>query len=149
MKRVRFDIAERLRVAPPFALFIAFWFLLPLLFFHSLYSPLIPAIALAAGLIFPVAFYILPTDYFFKKGLALGLLGAAAAALYLLAGGASAKEIVQWSLIIVGMTTFVAIDFSGMSAVSNYSRIKEEYYVVVPLLGLIVASYAAVSFLWG
>jgi SAM-dependent methyltransferase len=148
MKRVRFELADRLWVGPPFALFVAFWFLLPLLVFHSLYSPAIPAIALAAGLIFPAVFYILPTYQFFKKGLVLGLAGAAGAGLFLLAAGVPAKDIVQWALIIVGVTIFVAMDFSGMSPVSNYSKIKEEYYVVLPLLGLIVVSYIAVSFLW-
>ncbi len=148
MRRVRFDLADRLWVAPPFAWFVAFWFALPLFVFHDLYSPMIPATAFAAGLIFPAAFYILPTSRFFKKGLTLGLVGAAVAAVYLLFGGAPPKEIVQWALIIVGMTLFVAMDFSGMSPVSNYSRIKEEYFVVIALLGFIIASYAAVSLLW-
>jgi ubiquinone/menaquinone biosynthesis C-methylase UbiE len=148
MKRVRFDLVDRSWVAPPFALFVAFGFLAPLLVLRDLYSPMIPAIALAAGLIFPVAFYILPTSLFFKKGLTLGLIGALAAGAILLTGGAPAKEIVQWTLIIVGITLFVAMDFSGMSPVSNYSRIREEYYVAAPLLGLIIAGYAAVSFFW-
>jgi hypothetical protein len=148
MKRVSFNLAERLWVAPPFAWFVAFWFLLPLLFFRNLYSPWVPAVALAAGLIFPPAFYILPTSRFFKKGLALGLVGAAAATLFLLVAGASARDIIMWELIIVGMTLFVAMDFSGMSPVSNYSKIKEEYYVAAPLLGLILAGILAVRFLW-
>ncbi len=148
MKKVRFDFYERLRVSVPFAFFVALLLVLPLLVFRNLYSPMIPVIALAVGLIFPVAFYALPTDYFFKKGLVLGVVGATGATMLLLHSGAPAKEIVQWALIIVGMTVFIAMDFSGMSPVSNYSRIKKEYYVVVPLLGLIVISYIAVSFLW-
>jgi len=127
---------------------VTFWFLVPLLIFRHLYSPVIPALALAVGFVFPAAFHLLPTNRFFKKGLVLGLIGAAVAAAFLLATGAPAKEMIQWALIIVGMTVFVAMDFSGMSAVSNYSRIKEEYYVVVPLLGIIIVGYVAVSFLW-
>ena len=148
MKRVDFGFLERLRVAPPFAFFCAFLAALPLVVFHHLYSPMIPLIVLAAAFVFPVAFYILPTDYFFKKGITLGLVGAACAALFLWNAGAPPKEMLQWALIIVGLTTFIAMDFSGMSPVSNYSRIKQEYYVVTPLLGLIVLSYVAVSFLW-
>jgi multisubunit Na+/H+ antiporter MnhC subunit len=127
---------------------VAFWFALPLVFFHNLYSPMIPAVALAAGLIVPAAFNLLPTDKFFKKALVLGLVGTAVAAILLLSAGGSLKEVFQWGLIIIGITLFVAMDFSGMSAVSNYSKIKQEYYVVVPLLGLIVISYIAMSFLW-
>ncbi len=148
MKRVSFGLPERLRLAPPFALFVAFLFFVPLIFFRDLYSPMIPIIALAAGLLFPITFYLLPTDQFFKKALVLALIGTAAATVFLLSGGASFKEITQWGLIIVGITLFVSMDFSGMSAVSNYSRIKQEFYVVVPLLALIVISYMGVSFFW-
>jgi ubiquinone/menaquinone biosynthesis C-methylase UbiE len=147
MKRVSFDLAQRLRVAPPFALFVAFLFCVPLIIFHDLYSPLIPLIALAAGLLFPAAFYLLPTEQFFKKALALGLVGTAAAAVLQLFKGASFVEIVRWGLIITGITLFVAMDFSGMSAVSNYSRIKREFYVAIPILGLIVLSYIVISVL--
>ncbi|UCD56805.1 MAG: methyltransferase domain-containing protein [Candidatus Hydrogenedentota bacterium] len=149
VKRVRFAFGDRLWVAVPFAFFVGFLALLPLLVFRRLYSPMIPVIAVAAAFAFPLAFYRLPTNQFFKKGLTLGLIGAAGGVLFLLVTGAPAKEMVQWSLIIVGLTTFIAMDFSGMSPVSNYSRINEEYHVVVPLLGLIIASYVAVSFLWG
>jgi ubiquinone/menaquinone biosynthesis C-methylase UbiE len=148
MKRVDFGLAERMRVAPPFALFIAFWFALPLVFFHHLYSAMVPGVALAAGLVFPAVFNILPSDRFFKKGLTLGLVGAAMGVIFLMITGAPAKEMAQWALIIIGMTLFVAMDFSGMSAVSNYSKIKEEYYVVAPLLGLVILSYIAISLLW-
>ena len=109
---------------------------------------MIPVIGFAAGFIFPLAFYILPTDSFFKKGMTLGFVGAGLAVLYLWSAGASGKDVVQWALIIVGLTTFIAMDFSGMSSVSNYSRIKKEYSVVLPFLGLIVLSYIMISFLW-
>ena len=148
MRRVRFELVDRLWVGLPFALFVGFLFLAPLLLFHHLYSPMIPTIAFAAGLGFPAAFYVLPTNQFFKKALVLGLVGSAGAILYLLNSGASVKEMVQWALIIVGITTFVAMDFSGMSPVSNYSRIKEEFVVVVPFLGLIIVGYVAMNFLW-
>jgi hypothetical protein len=148
MKRVRFALIDRLRVGLPFALFIGVLFLVPLVFFHHLYSPMIPAIAFMAGVVFPAAFYVLPTSQFFKKAVVLGLIGAAGAILFLMNAGVPPKEMVQWALIIVGITTFVAMDFSGMSPVSNYSRIKEEFVVVVPLLGLIILSYVAVNFLW-
>jgi ubiquinone/menaquinone biosynthesis C-methylase UbiE len=148
MKRVEFTLANRLWVALPFSGFIAFWFALPLLFFRNLYSPMIPAIALAAGIAFPVTFYILPTDRFFKKGIILGLAGAVAATIFLIAIGAPARDIIMLALTIVGMTLFVAMDFSGMSPVSNYSKIKEEYYVVVPLLGIILGTVLAMRFLW-
>jgi 2-polyprenyl-3-methyl-5-hydroxy-6-metoxy-1,4-benzoquinol methylase len=148
MRRVEFTLSKRLWVAIPFSGFIGFWFVLPLLFFRNLYSPAIPAIALAAGITFPVTFYLLPTDRFFKKGLVLGLLGAVAAAIILIGGGAPPRDIIMWALTIVGITLFVAMDFSGMSPVSNYSKIKEEYYVVVPLLGIILATVLAMRFLW-
>ena len=148
MKRVEFTLSERLWVAIPFSGFIAFWFVLPLLVFPNLYSHLLPALAFAAGIIFPAAFYILPTDRFFKKGLVLGLAGALAAAVFLIAGGAPARDIIMWALTIVGMTVFIAMDFSGMSPVSNYSKIKEEYYVVVPLLGIIVGTVLAMRLFW-
>jgi hypothetical protein len=109
---------------------------------------LLPALAFAVGIIFPVAFYILPTDRFIKKGLVLGLAGALAAAVFLIAGGAPARDIIMWALTIVGMTVFIAMDFSGMSPVSNYSKIKEEYYVVVPLLGIIVGTILAMRLFW-
>jgi hypothetical protein len=148
MRRVRFELVDRLWVALPFALFVGFLFLAPLLLFHHLYSPMMPLIAFAAGLVFPAAFYVLPTNQFFKKALVLGLVGSAGAILYLLNSGAPLKEMVQWAFIIVGITTFVAMDFSGMSPVSNYSRIKEEFVVVVPFLGLIIIGYVALNFLW-
>lgn len=148
MKRVRFSLADRIWVAPPFALFIAFWFALPLFVFRNLYSPAVPAVALAAGLIFPIAFYILPTDRFFKKGLALGAAGAVGVTLLLLVGGAPARDIIMWALAIIGITLFVAMDFSGMSPVSNYSKIRQEYYVAAPLLGIILVSVLAVRFFW-
>ncbi|GAB4344230.1 MAG: hypothetical protein Kow0099_23460 [Candidatus Abyssubacteria bacterium] len=148
MKRVRFGFAERLWTAPPFALFVAFWFVLPLLLFHNLYSLMIPGIAFAAGIAFPLAFPLLPTDRFFKKSLVLGFFGAGLSSIHLLAAGASARSIVLRGLVIVGMTLFVGMDYSGMSAVSNYSKIKEEYYVAAPLLALIVIAGLAVRFLW-
>ncbi|MBI4832631.1 MAG: hypothetical protein HY801_13985, partial [Candidatus Lindowbacteria bacterium] len=148
MERVRFDFPQRLHVSVPFALFVTFWLVLPLLVFRHLYSPAIPLIGLSVGLVFPAVFYILPTNQFFKKALVLGLLGAVGASLYLLNAGAPVKELVQWSLVIVFLTTFIAMDFSGMSPVSNYSKIREEFYVVVPLLALIVISYIGVSLLW-
>jgi len=148
MKRIDFGMKERLRLAPPFALFVGGLASLPLVIFPNLYSSMIPVIAFAAGIVFPVAFYLLPTDQFFKKALVLGLIGAAAATVFLLFGGAPLKEIIQWGLIIIGLTLFVAMDFSGMSSVSNYTRIKQEFYVVVPLLGLIVISYIVMSLLW-
>lgn len=148
MKRVEFTLANRLWVAIPFSGFIAFWFVVPLLFLRNLYSPMIPALALAAGIAFPVTFYILPTDSFFKKGLVLGLAGAVAATILLITVGAPARDIIMWALTVVGMTVFIAMDFSGMSPVSNYSKIKEEYYVVVPLLGIIMGTVLAMRFLW-
>jgi len=148
MKRVRFDLADRLWVALPFAWFVAFWFALPLVVFRNLYSPAVPAIALAAGLVFPAAFYVLPTERFFKKGLALGLAGGIVAAICLLIGGAPPVDIIMWILAIVGITLFVAMDFSGMSPVSNYTKIREEYYVAAPLLGIILVAVLAIHFIW-
>jgi 2-polyprenyl-3-methyl-5-hydroxy-6-metoxy-1,4-benzoquinol methylase len=148
MERVRFDFSERLRLSVPFALFVAFWLVLPLVFFRHLYSPMVPLIGLAVGLAFPAAFYILPTGQFFKKALSLGVVGSLAAGLYLLSAGAQARDIVQWSLIIVFLTTFISMDFSGMTPVSNHSRIREEFYVVIPLLAMIVISYIGISLLW-
>ncbi|MBI5116309.1 methyltransferase domain-containing protein [Candidatus Poribacteria bacterium] len=148
MERVRFDFPERLRLSVPFALFVAFWLVLPLVFFRHLYSPVVPLIGLAVSLIFPLAFYLLPTNQFFKKALVLGVVGSLAAGLYLLSAGAQARDIVQWSLIIMFLTIFISMDFSGMTPVSNHSRIREEFYVALPLLGLIVISYIGVSLLW-
>jgi hypothetical protein len=108
----------------------------------------IPALAFGVGIVFPVAFYVLPTDRFFKKGLVLGMAGALAATVFLIIGGAPARDIIMWALTIVGLTVFIAMDFSGMSPVSNYSKIKEEYYVAVPLLGIILGTVLAMRFLW-
>jgi hypothetical protein len=67
------------------------------------YSSLAPATALT----------MLPSDRFFEKGLALGLTGADVVKLCM--------------LIIVGMTIFVAMDFSGMSPITNYGKIGVGY----------------------
>jgi hypothetical protein len=148
MKRVRFNLADRLWVATPFALFVAFGFMVPLLILPSLYSRMIPLIGLAAGVLFPAAFNILPTDRFFKKAIVLGAVGSIVLLPFLLSAGAPIRDIIMWTLTIIGITLFVAMDFSGMSPVSNYSKIKEEYYVAAPLIGIILASVLAMRFLW-
>lgn len=148
MERVRFDFCERLRVGIPFAISVMFMLSIPLFFFRNLYSHAIPLIGFAVGFVFPMSFPLLPTRRFFIKALVLALIGVAGGGLYFWDQGLPAKDIVQWALIIMFLTTFISMDFSGMTPVTNYSQIRQEFFIIIPLLAVVLISYIAVSLLW-
>ena len=104
---------------------------------HGLYVSLAILLAiLAGGILTPILLPWLPGRAFSLKGFGLGLL----ASLILLAirwhgsmTWAGGIEIIGWSLLILAITTYIAMNFTGASTYTSLSGVRKEMRWAVPL----------------
>ena len=164
MRRVRFDLADRLVLVPvelvhmilPMLLLSALAYLLG----GGLASLAVVAAVLAGVVLFPVLLPWIPSGDFSSKGFILGALVslplAVAAVLDSPAGalGLGAARALALVLVVAAATAYLALNFTGATPLTSRSGVKAEIYAYVPVMGwsagvgvlLLLASQIAGSF---
>ena len=165
MRRVRFNLADRLVVVPvelvqwgKYALLVMAGLILlagvhrggydpALALSHGLRAAALVLLAfLAGGIAAPVLLPWLPGRAFSVKGAILGLVSAAAGMLWSSTGSLGGwLEMLAWFLILPAVSGFVAMNYTGTSTYTSLSGVRREMRVAVPLQ---VAAGAAGLVLW-
>ncbi len=151
MRRVRFNLSDRIKLAPVdivyarYKLLIAFAVIFILsglnskgIIFEQAVNKGLPAIiniafAYFTGIVItPILLPYIPVRMFAFKGLITGLL-LSIVLLYFNNLGGRNIEIVSWFLILSGISSFMAMNFTGASTFTSLSGVKKEMKVFVPV----------------
>ncbi len=127
MNRVDWGLAKRLEATWSFALTNAVVAALPLAVFHKLYSPLVVAAAAGISFLLGALFPWLPTRLYAVKGLAAAFLVGAPLLAFRWHAGAGAATLAAWALFLAFAGILLGLEFSGNTAVSSPSQVKEEF----------------------
>jgi hypothetical protein len=151
MRTVTFTLGERMKLIPVDIFYGRYYLILvPLLFF--IFSGLNPSgysvdmatghgwkavVSLAAGylsgcVLTPVMLPIIPFRRFALKGLTTGLLVALLLALTKMLGG-NLLEILSWFLMLAGVSSFMAMNFTGSSTFTSLSGVQKEMKLMLPV----------------
>jgi len=142
MNRVDFGLAKRLEVTWSFALLNAAVVALPLAVFHHLYPPLAVGAAAAVSLLVGALFPWLPTRLYAVKGLAAAAL--VAAAVVALSWHAGAEALARWGLFLAFAGILLGMEFSGDTAVSSHSRVRQEFKPALAALAALAVAFTLV-----
>ncbi len=132
--RVRFGLQSRFFTALPTAL--QFFLYLGTAYILTLNRGTPSMIWIGVGLAFfyPILFPYLPTRLFAVKGIFLGLLASFIAFLYYYATQQGYYEAIPLFLFLFATSIFVGLSYTGNSAVSNYSRVRKEIALFLPIV---------------
>jgi hypothetical protein len=144
MRRVRFDLADRVvlipvelvHVAPPMLLAAAAAFFLGGL----LGSAAVVAAVLAGAALFPVLLPVLPTDEFSTKGFILGAAVALPIAAAAAVGGSGAEwwfravEALAYMTVLPPVTAYLALNFTGSTPFTSRTAVRREIFTYVPVM---------------
>jgi len=166
---VAFPLKERLKLVPVEMFYAKYYLILvPALFFiisgfsssgysvdlavSSGWKPIVNLLAgyLSGCMLTPVLLPWIPFRRFSLKGLSLGLL----TSLFLLFAGTLGKnflEIGSWFLMIAGLSSFMAMNFTGSSTFTSLSGVRKEMKILFPvqiiLAGLGVSAWIISRFI--
>ena len=144
MRRVRFDLRDRLALVPVEVVSVLLPMLLAAVVLFLIGGPLTAAAAVAAVLagavLFPILLPWLPTHAFSSKGLVLGvvtaipfvlgaLLRTPAAAWWRQVGGA-----LTYLLLMAPTTAFIALNFTGATTFTSRTGVRREIFTYIPLM---------------
>jgi hypothetical protein len=151
MRRVNFPLRERVKLIPVELTYGKYYLLLiPAIFFilsglnssgYSFDKALVSGVlaftnllgAYIAGCVLnPILLPWIPFRRFSLKGLLLGWL-TAAILIYFRVLGTSIIEIISWFLIMGGISSFIAMNFTGASTFTSLSGVKKEMKLALPL----------------
>ena len=141
MKRVDWGLAKRLEVTWFFALMNAAVVALPLAVFHELYSPLVVAAVAAISFLVGVLFPWLPTRVHAVKGLAAAAITAVPLILYKWWGGAGGRALAAWAVFLAFAGILLGLEFSGNTAVSSPSEVRQEFKPGLIALGALAVAF--------
>ncbi len=114
---------------------------------HHLYSPLAVAAAAAISVAVPVLFPRLPTRLYAVKGLASAALVAAPLLAYKIAAGARGDALASWALYLAFAGVLIGLEFSGNTATSSPSRVKQEFKPGLLALAALAVAFALLRLL--
>jgi hypothetical protein len=89
--------------------------------------------AIAISIFYPLFFYWLPGKRFAVKGISLAVLFSSFAVYLFIRNGVSPYLAGFYITFIFGTSIFLALSYTGNSAVSNYSKVKQEIISFLPL----------------
>ncbi|HEX2924500.1 MAG TPA: carbon monoxide dehydrogenase, partial [Chloroflexota bacterium] len=142
MRRVRFDLTDRLTLIPVEITFVMLPMLVAAAVLFLLEGPLAAAAVVAAILagvvLFPVLLPWIPTPDFSSKGFLLGGVVAvpfAVAAVLEHSGGASWGRLGEAAVYLLAMppvTAFTALNFTGSTTFTSWTHVKREMFAYIP-----------------
>ncbi len=150
MRRVRFNLPDRLVLIPVELVYVLPWMLLvaAVLYFISGWFASVAAVAatLAGVVLFPILLPWIPTPNFSSKGFLLGaavalpfglmvLLGNPAAALWKRVAGA-----LTYLLSLPPVTAYLALNFTGATPFTSRSGVRREIFAYVPIMARMFAA---------
>jgi len=147
MQRADFGLQKRLAVTWSFALGNAALVALPLVIFHHLYSPLAIAAAAAVSFLIGALFPWLPSRLYSVKGLAAAALVAVPLVPHIIAGGGGGRSVALWALFLAFAGVLLGLEFSGDTATSSPSRVRQEFRPGLAVLAALALAFALVRLL--
>jgi fucose permease len=90
--------------------------------------------AVSLAFVYPLIFPYLPSRLFAVKGIFLGLLAWLITLIYFYATQQDYYSIIPVMLFLLATSIFVGLSYTGNSAVSNYSRVRRESMLFLPLV---------------
>ncbi|MDD1772231.1 MAG: carbon monoxide dehydrogenase [Methanomassiliicoccales archaeon] len=158
MRTVRFDLKDRLALAPVEVRNYRWSFILMLLaaIFVPFYGPMAAIMTLAGIFLFPALLPHLPGKDLSLKGMVLGAVLVTPFALLQLSWG---TDVVTWLvvageyLLLVPWIGFMALNFTGSTPFASRTGVKREIFTYIPLMALMAVAGVAMAVLgaigWG
>jgi acetyl-CoA decarbonylase/synthase complex subunit gamma len=145
--RVVFDFGSRLMTAFPTAMQFFFYFLTA----HIVTLGLIPIetvwIAVGIAFTYPLLFPALPGEYFAVKGVSMAILVNAVAIPMLGVSGVDKGLTAAFVTFVFATSIFIGLSYTGNSAVSNYTSVRRETTLFLPLTVILYILAVGIYFL--
>lgn len=137
MRTVRFDLKDRLVLAPVEIRNYRWWMLLLLLaaVFVPFYGPLALALTLAGIFLFPALLPYLPGKDLSLKGMVLGAVAATPFALYQLllwTGGFVIAAVIAEYLLAITWLGYLGLNFTGSTTFTSRTGVRREIFAYIP-----------------
>ena len=130
--RVRFGLKARTFTALPTAVQFLFYFLGVHVLLLGYRSAWIVWSAVLMAFFYPILLPYLPGKQFATKGISMGSAASVIAAVYFFAEKAEASSLLPVALFLFATSIFIALSYTGNSAISNYSKVRKEIARFLP-----------------
>ncbi len=132
--RILFGFQSRGFTALPTAFQFFYYFLGGYVVTLGILSSAIIGVAAVLGFFYPLLFPFLPGKQFAVKGISLGFIASIFPVGFFSVGGFNLQLLLFWNLFIFATSIYIALNYTGNSPVSNYSRVREETIRFLPVV---------------